>query len=102
MPRLADAGAGRGAGGADASQGGDAPSHRLAARGGRGLFPGRPIAPPSPVLQAGDYAELLCCRSAKVRAWTTDYLQMLDPVPKGHPVRAFTESTAMRPVRGRA
>ena len=22
---------------------------------------------------------------------------MLDPVPQGHPVRAFTESTAMRP-----
>jgi trans-aconitate 2-methyltransferase len=48
------------------------------------------------VLQAGDYAELLS-PLGEVRAWTTDYLQMLDPVPQGHPVRAFTESTAMRP-----
>ena len=75
---------------------GDAPSHRLLREVGEGLFPGRALPPPSPVLPAGDYAELLL-PLGEVRAWTTDYLQMLDPVSEGHPVRAFTESTAMRP-----
>ena len=36
-------------------------------------------------------------RFGEVQAWTTDYIQMLEPVPQGHPVRAFTVSTAMRP-----
>jgi trans-aconitate 2-methyltransferase len=73
-----------------------APSHRLLRDVAEGLFPGRALPPLSPVLQAGDYAELLLA-FGEVRAWTTEYLQMLDPVPDGHPVRAFTESTAMRP-----
>lgn len=72
-----------------------APSHRLLREVAEGLFPGRFPVAPSPVLQAGDYAEMLLALG-EVRAWTTDYIQMLDPVPQGHPVRAFTESTAMR------
>lgn len=32
-----------------------------------------------------------------VTAWETDYVQRLDPAPEGHPVRRFTEATAMRP-----
>lgn len=72
-----------------------APSHRLLREVAEGLFPGRFPVAPSPVLQAGDYAEMLL-PLGEVRAWTTDYIQMLDPVPQGHPVRAFTESTAMR------
>ena len=72
-----------------------APSHRLLREVAERLFPGRFPVAPSPVLQAGDYAELLL-PLGEVRAWTTDYIQMLDPVPQGHPVRAFTESTAMR------
>ena len=72
-----------------------APSHRLLREVAERLFPGRFPVAPSPVLQAGDYAELLL-PLGEVRAWTTDYLQMLDPVAQGHPVRAFTESTAMR------
>jgi trans-aconitate 2-methyltransferase len=75
---------------------GEAPSHRLLRDVAKGLFPKRQLPPASPVLQAGEYAELLLA-FGEVGAWTTDYLQMLDPVPKGHPVRAFTESTAMRP-----
>ena len=75
---------------------GEAPSHRLLREVAAGLFPDRALPPPSPVLQAGDYAELLL-PMGEVRAWTTDYLQVLDAVPHGHPVRAFTESTAMRP-----
>ena len=33
----------------------------------------------------------------RVSAWETEYVQRLDPVDQGHPVRAFTGSTAMRP-----
>jgi trans-aconitate 2-methyltransferase len=73
-----------------------APSHRLLREVAEGLFPARDLPKPSPVLQAGDYAELLL-PLGEVRAWTTDYIQLLDPVAQGHPVRAFTESTAMRP-----
>lgn len=72
-----------------------APSHRLLREVAERLFPGRFPVAPSPVLQAGEYAAMLL-PLGEVRAWTTDYLQMLDPVPQGHPVRAFTESTAMR------
>ncbi len=75
---------------------GAAPSHRLLREVSGQLFPGRALPPDSPVLQAGDYVELLLAQG-EIRAWTTDYLQMLDPAPQGHPVRAFTESTAMRP-----
>ncbi|WP_103258850.1 methyltransferase domain-containing protein [Tabrizicola aquatica] len=75
---------------------GGAPSHRLLQKVAEQLFPGRFPPRPSPVLPAQDYAELLL-PLGEVRAWTTDYVQMLDPVPQGHPVRAFTESTAMRP-----
>jgi trans-aconitate 2-methyltransferase len=34
-------------------------------------------------------------------AWETTYLQTLAPVTQGHPVRTFTESTAMRPFMDR-
>jgi trans-aconitate 2-methyltransferase len=74
----------------------EAPSHRLLREVARDLFPGRALPPLSPVLHAAEYVELLLA-FGEVRAWTTDYLQMLDPVAKVHPVRAFTESTAMRP-----
>ncbi len=30
-------------------------------------------------------------------AWETEYIQRLEPSEAGHPVRRFTESTAMRP-----
>lgn len=75
---------------------GSAPSHRLLREVAEQLFPGRFPAAPAPVLQARDYASLLLSLG-EVRAWSTEYVQMLDPVPEGHPVRAFTESTAMRP-----
>ena len=75
---------------------GGAPSHRLLAEVAERLFPGRFPAKPAPVLAAGEYVELLMA-FGEVRAWTTEYVQILDPVPQGHPVRAFTESTAMRP-----
>ncbi|MCU0905146.1 MAG: methyltransferase domain-containing protein [Tabrizicola sp.] len=96
MPRLAAMLARGGVLAVQLPRQGEAPSHRLLREVAQGLFPGRALPPPSPVLQAGDYVELLLA-FGEVRAWTTDYLQMLDPVPQGHPVRAFTESTAMRP-----
>lgn len=96
MPRLAGMLAPDGVLAVQMPRQGAAPSHRLLREVADGLFPGRGLPAPSPVLQAGDYAELLL-PMGEVRAWTTDYLQMLDPVAEGHPVRAFTESTAMRP-----
>lgn len=96
MPRLAGLLARGGVLAVQMPRQGEAPSHRLLREVSEALFPGRPLPPPSPVLQAGEYVDLLLA-FGEVRAWTTDYLQMLDPVPQGHPVRAFTESTAMRP-----
>jgi trans-aconitate 2-methyltransferase len=96
MPRLAGMLARGGVLAVQMPRQGEAPSHRLLRDVAEGLFPGRAMPPPSPVLSAGEYVELLLA-FGEVRAWTTDYLQMLDPVAQGHPVRAFTESTAMRP-----
>jgi trans-aconitate 2-methyltransferase len=71
-------------------------SHRYLREVVERLFPDRIDVPPSPVLSAGDYAQLLL-PLGEVQVWTTEYIQLLDPVAEGHPVRAFTESTAMRP-----
>lgn len=96
MPRLAAMLAPGGVLAVQMPRQGGAPSHLLLREVAERLFPGRALPPPSPVLQAREYVELLLA-FGEVRAWTTDYLQMLDPVPQGHPVRAFTESTTMRP-----
>lgn len=73
-----------------------APSHRLLREVAETRFPGR--FPPSSarVLTADSYARLLS-PYGDVSAWTTEYVQRLQPVAKGHPVRMFTQSTAMRP-----
>jgi trans-aconitate 2-methyltransferase len=96
MPRLAGMLAPGGTLAVQMPRQGEAASHRLLRDVAGAMFAARALPPTSPVLQAGDYAELLL-PLGEVRAWTTEYLQMLDPVAKGHPVRAFTESTAMRP-----
>jgi trans-aconitate 2-methyltransferase len=73
-----------------------APSHRLIREVAEALFPGRfPPAPP-PVVAAADYLALLGDCGA-VEIWATEYLMVLPPAAAGHPVRAFTESTALRP-----
>lgn len=75
----------------------DAPSHALLGQVAMSLFPDRfPEPLRSPVLAAVDYARMLS-PLGQVSAWETDYVQPLPPAPQGHPVRAFTESTAMRP-----
>jgi trans-aconitate 2-methyltransferase len=96
MPRLAGMLAPGGVLAVQMPRQGGAPSHRLLREVAEGMFPGRIPVNPSPVLPAGDYVQMLV-PLGEVRGWTTDYVQMLDPVAQGHPVRAFTESTAMRP-----
>lgn len=75
-----------------------APSHALMRRIAPQLFPDRfdfsAWAPP--VATPAAYARLLAPLGA-VSVWETEYIQRLDPVETGHPVRHFTESTALRP-----
>lgn len=76
----------------------DEPSHRLLRDLAEDMFPDRfdfadwraPVASPQ------DYAAMLA-PMGDVRAWETTYVQDLAPVGEGHPVRAFVQSTAMRP-----
>jgi trans-aconitate 2-methyltransferase len=76
----------------------DAPSHRLLREIAGEMFPDRfamadwmpPVAAPE------DYARLLA-PFGTVEAWETTYVHRLDPVVTEHPVRRFTEATAMRP-----
>lgn len=75
-----------------------APSHRFLRDIAQAQFPDRfdftgwqpPVAP------AADYWQMLA-PLGRVTAWESEYVQRLDPVAEGHPVRAFTGSTAMRP-----
>jgi trans-aconitate 2-methyltransferase len=76
----------------------DAPSHALARETARQLFCDRfPAAAPAPVGTPQDYWRLLAPLGA-ITAWETTYTQHLGPVAQGHPVRAFTESTLLRPI----
>ncbi len=75
-----------------------APSHRLIGEVAAALFPGRFAAVrPDPVAAPEDYHALLA-GIGETSLWETEYLQILDPVAEGHPVRAFTQSTAARRV----
>lgn len=75
-----------------------APSHRFLRDIAGVMFPDRfdfagyqpPVATPA------EYWHLLAPLGS-VSIWETEYLQPLGPEPAGHPVRAFTASTAMRP-----
>ncbi|SNX68800.1 trans-aconitate 2-methyltransferase [Cereibacter ovatus] len=74
-----------------------APSHRFLRDIAAAMFPDRfqhEDAPPVSSAQA--YWASLSPLGA-VDAWETDYLQHLGPADGAHPVRRFTESTAMRP-----
>jgi trans-aconitate 2-methyltransferase len=96
MPRLAGMLARGGLLAVQMPRQGEAPSHRLLREVAERLYPDRIRVEPSPVMAGGDYARMLM-PLGELRAWSTDYLQILEPVADGHPVRAFTESTAMRP-----
>lgn len=75
-----------------------APSHRFLRDIAAGMFPDRfdfgQYQPP--VQPAAAYWEMLSSLG-RVEAWESEYIQRLEPVAEGHPVRAFTGSTAMRP-----
>lgn len=75
-----------------------APSHRFLRDFAADMFPDRFPAGDgqAPVMTPVEYHRLLA-RHGRVDVWETDYVQRLKPVPAGHPVRHFTESTAMRP-----
>lgn len=75
-----------------------APSHRLLRDIAGAMFPDRfDFADwQAPVATAAVYHAMLSGVGA-VQAWETEYVQRLEPVAEGHPVRRFTESTAMRP-----
>lgn len=76
-----------------------APSHALLREIAHSMFPDRfgpgMLAPA--VQPARVYRDLLAPFGA-VDLWQTEYLQELGPVAAGHPVRGFTQSTAMQRV----
>lgn len=75
-----------------------APSHRFLRDIAAAMFPDRFDAGPDepPVRTAAGYWQMLS-GLGQVDAWETDYVQLLQPAEGAHPVRRFTESTAMRP-----
>lgn len=76
----------------------DGPSHRLMRQVAAAMFPGRLASEAGPrALPPQDYARMLAGRG-EISVWETEYLQLLDPVAEGHPVRHFTASTGMRPI----
>ncbi|WP_325175485.1 methyltransferase domain-containing protein [Cereibacter sphaeroides] len=78
-----------------------APSHRFLRDIAAGMFPDRfePEDAP-PVAPAQHYWQQLA-PFGEVQAWETEYVQHLEAWADGHPVRRFTESTAMRPFLAR-
>jgi trans-aconitate 2-methyltransferase len=75
-----------------------APSHRFIRDIAASLFPDRfADLAETPVLSAVKYWQMLAPLGA-VSAWESDYVQRLDPQTEGHPVRVFTQSTALRPI----
>lgn len=76
----------------------NAPSHRFLRDIAASMFPDRfdfcHYTPP--VHPAQVYWQMLAPLGA-VEAWETEYVQRLEPATGAHPVRRFTESTAMRP-----
>jgi len=75
-----------------------APSHRFLRDFASEMFPDRfdfagwtaPVATPV------EYQRMLT-PLGRAEVWETDYVQRLEPAERSHPVRRFTESTAMRP-----
>ena len=76
-----------------------APSHRFLRDIAASMFPDRFDfgGYEAPVQPASVYWQMLSEFGA-VEAWETDYVHHLSAAAVGHPVRSFTESTAMRPI----
>ncbi len=75
-----------------------APSHRFLRDFASDMFPDRFTLTDwtAPVATPVEYHRLLSPLGS-VDVWETEFIQRLAPVESGHPVRRFTESTAMRP-----
>jgi trans-aconitate 2-methyltransferase len=75
-----------------------APSHRFIRDIAASLFADRfAQMAETPVHSAVKYWEMLAALG-EVTAWESEYVQRLPAQAEGHPVRAFTQSTALRPV----
>ncbi|PZR00552.1 MAG: trans-aconitate methyltransferase [Cereibacter sphaeroides] len=75
----------------------EAPSHRLLREVAIGMFPHTFAAPAFRIpVSAPDAYWRLLQGMGDVNAWETHYVQRMEPTTEGHPVRRFTESTAMR------
>jgi trans-aconitate 2-methyltransferase len=74
-----------------------APSHALIRQVAADLFPDRFDTAFEVPVHAPETYHALLSPLGDLAVWETEYLQVLDPVAQGHPVRAFTQSTAMRP-----
>ncbi|NIY72207.1 methyltransferase domain-containing protein [Marivivens donghaensis] len=77
----------------------DVPSHALARKIAKRMFPDRyPWPDPAAhVLDPADYLDLLEPLGT-VEAWETTYIQTLSADDGSHPVRRFTEATYLRPI----
>lgn len=75
-----------------------APSHRFLRDFSAEMFPDRfALAAWKPPVPAPLEYHRMLAGLGRVNVWETDYVQRLEPVADGHPVRRFTEPTAMRP-----
>jgi len=76
-----------------------APSHRLAREIAARMIPDcyDPTLDPIHCAPAEDYVRMLAPLGT-VNAWETTYIQTLAQTDAGHPIRAFTESTVLRPI----
>ncbi|KEP68263.1 trans-aconitate methyltransferase [Thioclava dalianensis] len=75
-----------------------APSHRILRELAQEMFPDRFdfTGWEPPVAATVDYAQILR-KLGRYDLWTSEYLHQLPIAEDGHPVRLFTQSTAMRP-----
>jgi trans-aconitate 2-methyltransferase len=76
-----------------------APSHRFMRDIAAAMFPDRfDFTGYEPPVQPGVVYWQMLSALGTVQVWETEYVQRLAPEPAAHPVRRFTESTAMRPI----
>jgi len=76
----------------------DAPSHRFLRDIAAAMFPDRfDLAGWAAPVHHPTFYHRLLAPLGDVAVWETEYYQHLAPVAAGHPVRAFTSSTALRP-----
>lgn len=79
-----------------------APSHRFLRDFAAEMFPDRfDFAAWRPPVAAPADLHRMLAPLGQVSVWETEYVQVLEPADEGHPVRRFTEATAMRPFLSR-